>query len=196
MVARVSRIPQISFRKNGPERQDFKTKLFADIDASAPLDSIIAPSPSEVNHEQDAIRLYASRTLRHWLSFQSSAPHSVSRGGGRSENLSQSGGYVSSKDFWTLGLIFGAIYLGVFLVIGVPISDFTRDRSGGIDDFGRGARDQSHESRVCFWDRSRRIRSDRIFSADFLHRAFLHDPSAAVLSGVFFLTRYLAKERT
>ena len=30
------------------------------------------------------------------------------------------------KDFWTLGLIFGAIYLGVFLVIGVPISDFTR----------------------------------------------------------------------
>ena len=74
---------------------------------------------------------------------------------------------MSSKDFWTLGLIFGAIYLGVFLVIGVPISDFTRDRPGGIDDFGRGARDQSHESRVCFWDRSRRIRSDRIFSADF-----------------------------
>jgi hypothetical protein len=47
------------------------------------------------------------------------------------------------KDFWTLGLIFGAIYLGVFLVIGVPISDFTRDRPGGIDDFGRGARDQT-----------------------------------------------------
>jgi L-tartrate/succinate antiporter len=29
-------------------------------------------------------------------------------------------GYVSRKDFWTLGLIFGAIYLAVLLVIGVP----------------------------------------------------------------------------
>jgi hypothetical protein len=103
---------------------------------------------------------------------------------------------VSSKDFWTLGLIFGAIYLGVFLVIGVPISDFTRDRPGGIDDFGRGARDQSHESRVCFWDRPAESEVIESFLLIFLHRAFLHDPSAAVLSGVFFLTRYLVKERT
>jgi L-tartrate/succinate antiporter len=29
-------------------------------------------------------------------------------------------GYVSRKEFWTLGLIFGAIYLAVLLVIGVP----------------------------------------------------------------------------
>jgi len=33
-------------------------------------------------------------------------------------------GYVSRKDFWTLGLIFGAIYLGVLLVIGVPYLRF------------------------------------------------------------------------
>src|SRR5918996_5435258 len=30
-------------------------------------------------------------------------------------------GYVSRKDFWTLGLIFGAIYLAVLLLIGVLI---------------------------------------------------------------------------
>jgi L-tartrate/succinate antiporter len=29
-------------------------------------------------------------------------------------------GYVTRKEFWTLGLIFGALYLGVLLVIGVP----------------------------------------------------------------------------
>ena len=29
-------------------------------------------------------------------------------------------GYVSRKDFWTLGLIFGAIYLAVLLLVGVP----------------------------------------------------------------------------
>lgn len=29
-------------------------------------------------------------------------------------------GYISRKEFWTLGLIFGAIYLGVLLLIGVP----------------------------------------------------------------------------
>ena len=29
-------------------------------------------------------------------------------------------GYVSRKEFWTLGLVFGAIYLAVLLVIGVP----------------------------------------------------------------------------
>ena len=33
-------------------------------------------------------------------------------------------GYVSRKDFWTLGLIFGAIYLTVLLVIGVPYLRF------------------------------------------------------------------------
>jgi di/tricarboxylate transporter len=27
---------------------------------------------------------------------------------------------VSRKEFWTLGLVFGAIYLAVLLVIGVP----------------------------------------------------------------------------
>jgi L-tartrate/succinate antiporter len=30
-------------------------------------------------------------------------------------------GYVSRKDFWRLGLIFGAIYLAVLLLIGVLI---------------------------------------------------------------------------
>ena len=29
-------------------------------------------------------------------------------------------GYISRKDFWTLGLIFGMIFLAVLLVIGVP----------------------------------------------------------------------------
>jgi L-tartrate/succinate antiporter len=33
-------------------------------------------------------------------------------------------GYVNRKDFWTLGLIFGAIYLIVLLVIGVPYLRF------------------------------------------------------------------------
>jgi 3-hydroxyacyl-CoA dehydrogenase len=33
-------------QENGPERQDFKIKLFADIDAAAPVDSIIASSSS------------------------------------------------------------------------------------------------------------------------------------------------------
>jgi uncharacterized membrane protein YhaH (DUF805 family) len=33
-------------------------------------------------------------------------------------------GYVSRKDFWTLGLIFGAIYLAILLVIGVPYLRF------------------------------------------------------------------------
>lgn len=29
-------------------------------------------------------------------------------------------GYISRKEFWTLGLVFGAIYLGVLLLVGVP----------------------------------------------------------------------------
>jgi L-tartrate/succinate antiporter len=33
-------------------------------------------------------------------------------------------GYLSRKDFWTLGLIFGAIYLAVLLGIGVPYLRF------------------------------------------------------------------------
>lgn len=33
-------------------------------------------------------------------------------------------GYVSRKDFWILGLVFGAIYLAVLLVIGVPYLRF------------------------------------------------------------------------
>jgi hypothetical protein len=42
-------------------------------------------------------------------------------------------GYVSRKDFWTLGLIFGATYLAVLLVIGVPYLGSTWDREW-IDD--------------------------------------------------------------
>ncbi|MGE5219484.1 MAG: anion permease [Chloroflexota bacterium] len=33
-------------------------------------------------------------------------------------------GYVSRKEFWTLGLIFGAIYLTVLLLVGVPYLRF------------------------------------------------------------------------
>ena len=33
-------------------------------------------------------------------------------------------GYVSRKEFWTLGLIFGAIYLAVLLLVGVPYLRF------------------------------------------------------------------------
>ena len=29
-------------------------------------------------------------------------------------------GYIKGKEFWVLGLIFGAIYLGVFLLVGFP----------------------------------------------------------------------------
>jgi L-tartrate/succinate antiporter len=36
-------------------------------------------------------------------------------------------GYISRKDFWTLGLIFGAIYLAVLLLIGVPYLRFYLD---------------------------------------------------------------------
>ena len=37
-------------------------------------------------------------------------------------------GYVSRKDFWTLGLVFGAIYLAMLLVSASPISGSTWDR--------------------------------------------------------------------
>jgi L-tartrate/succinate antiporter len=33
-------------------------------------------------------------------------------------------GYVSRKDFWTLGLVFGAIYLALLLLVGVPYLRF------------------------------------------------------------------------
>jgi L-tartrate/succinate antiporter len=29
-------------------------------------------------------------------------------------------GYISRRDFWVLGLVFGVIFLAVLLVIGVP----------------------------------------------------------------------------
>ena len=29
-------------------------------------------------------------------------------------------GYIKGKEFWVLGLIFGAIYLGVYLLVGFP----------------------------------------------------------------------------
>ena len=29
-------------------------------------------------------------------------------------------GYISFKEFWSLGLIFGAVYLAVLLLVGVP----------------------------------------------------------------------------
>jgi L-tartrate/succinate antiporter len=29
-------------------------------------------------------------------------------------------GYIDGKDWWGLGFIFGAIYLGIFLLVGVP----------------------------------------------------------------------------
>ena len=40
-------------------------------------------------------------------------------------------GYVSRKDFWMLGLIFGAIYLAVLLVIGVPYLRYYLSESHG-----------------------------------------------------------------
>ena len=50
-------------QENGPERQDFKIKLFADMDAATPEDSIIASSSSGSDHERDAVCVQASRTL-------------------------------------------------------------------------------------------------------------------------------------
>jgi L-tartrate/succinate antiporter len=35
-------------------------------------------------------------------------------------------GYIKGKDWWVLGLIFGAIYLGVFLLVGLPWNLWTR----------------------------------------------------------------------
>jgi len=33
-------------------------------------------------------------------------------------------GYISRGAYWTLGLVFGAIYLGVLLLVGVPYLRF------------------------------------------------------------------------
>jgi len=46
MKAAVSQVDLV--QENGPERPDFKIKLFADIDASTPVDSIIASSSSGI----------------------------------------------------------------------------------------------------------------------------------------------------
>jgi di/tricarboxylate transporter len=31
-----------------------------------------------------------------------------------------SAGYISTKDFWRLGFIFGVFYLGILLLVGLP----------------------------------------------------------------------------
>jgi len=33
-------------------------------------------------------------------------------------------GYISRRAYWTLGLVFGVIYLGVLLLVGVPYLRF------------------------------------------------------------------------
>ncbi len=60
-------------QENGPERPDFKIKLFADMDAATPSDSIIASSSSGITMSVMQSACQASRTLRHWASVQSPA---------------------------------------------------------------------------------------------------------------------------
>jgi len=72
-------------QENGPEKPDFKIKLFADMDEATPADSIIASSSS--HHGRDPIRLQASRTVRDRASLQPAAHYSTGRGGRRGQNF-------------------------------------------------------------------------------------------------------------
>ena len=47
---------------------------------------------------------------------------------------------VNRKDFWTLGLIFGAIYLGTLLIIGVPFLLFYLGESRIVDPIAKERR--------------------------------------------------------
>ena len=74
-------------QENGPERQDFKIKLFADMDAATPPDSIIASSSSGLTMSVMQSACQASRALRDRSPFQSSPRHSSGRGRCRRENI-------------------------------------------------------------------------------------------------------------
>jgi len=61
-------------QENGPERIDFKEKLYRQLDELLPADVIIASEFLRPHHEPDSIGLpLASRTLCHWPSVQSAA---------------------------------------------------------------------------------------------------------------------------
>ena len=77
-------------QENGPERPDFKMKLFADMDDAAPVDSIIASSLVGNHAERDAIKMQAPGACSRRTSVQSSAHHSVSRSCRRNEDIAGS----------------------------------------------------------------------------------------------------------
>ena len=63
-------------QENGPERVDFKQKLYGQLDELLPPDVIIASSSSGNSDEPNpAWCQSASRALRDWPSVQSAAPH-------------------------------------------------------------------------------------------------------------------------
>ena len=77
-------------QENGPERPDFKIKLFAEIDDATPPNSIHRLKFLRYHHERHSIRLQTARTLRDRPSFQSSPRDSVSGSRRGSENLARS----------------------------------------------------------------------------------------------------------
>ena len=76
-------------QENGPERPDFKIKLFADMDDATPPDSIIASSSSGITPSVMQSEVQAPRALPRRASVQSSAHHSVGRSRGRGQNIAR-----------------------------------------------------------------------------------------------------------
>jgi hypothetical protein len=75
-------------RENGPERRkDFKIKLFSDMDAAIPPDSIIASSSSGLTMSVMQSECKHPGTLRYWPSLQSSPRDSFGRGSGGRKNI-------------------------------------------------------------------------------------------------------------
>ena len=74
-------------QENGPERPDFKMKLFAHIDEATPVDSIIASSSSGITPKCDSIGVQAPGAS-HCRPPVQSAPHRPTCGsGGRHQDI-------------------------------------------------------------------------------------------------------------
>ena len=68
-------------QENGPERQDFKIKLFADMDAATPPDAIIASSSSGLT--MSVMQSNCKHPERCVIGHPFNPPHVVPLGGGR-----------------------------------------------------------------------------------------------------------------
>ena len=77
-------------QENGPERPDFKMKLFADMDDATPVDSLIASSSSGITPSVMQIEVQASRAHPRRPSVQSAAHHSTRGSGGRRQDIARS----------------------------------------------------------------------------------------------------------